>query len=257
MRLLTLTAVAVSIATAAPQAEAFSLSSISSLLSNYGVNVTLPDREINLPPRVEEVAARALGRAESVLDHVLGDGGVLDRLDIPDIDLSHVNLPDIDLPEINLPGFPEIELPDFSNPDLDAILDNARDRIAEARAKARERVDAALDKVADRIDSVRDRLEERFPDYEFPDYELPISLEGLIDEAHGVLDDILDDETPSVASLLSSESLPPVVAPTFQSASSSASYLTLPATASVAVPEPTSALLGAAGLLMAGVTRRR
>ena len=255
MRLLTLTAAVLSVALAAPSAQALSLSSISSLLSNYGVNVTLPNREINLPLRAEAAVTKALDRAESVLDRLFGEGGPLAEIDFPDLDLSHVNLP-----EIILPGFPEIE-----HPDIEEILDNARATVAEARAKARARIDVALDKVADRIDSVRDRLEERFPDYELPSYELPGNLQDLIDRARGVLDDVLDDETPSVSSLLTSasvESQPIVVEPnlavqSLQMASTSVDYFSLPLTASVTIPEPASALLGAAGVVLAGVARRR
>lgn len=232
MRHLILTAAAVSFVATAPKAEAFSLSSISSLLSNYGLNVTLPNREISLPPRAEEAVTKALDKAESVLDRVFGEGGPLDG---------------IDFPEINLPGFPEIELPD-----LDEIRESVEAKIDAAKAKAQARIDAARDKIADRLESVIDRIENRFPDSD-----LPGRLEDLIDRAHGVLDDILDHETTTTSSLLTSASLPPVAVQAIQSAISSAGVYSLPVNASVSIPEPTTAVLGAASLLLAGVSRRR
>ena len=241
MRLLTLTAVAVSMA-AAPQAEAFSLSSISSLLSNYGLNVTLPNREINLPPRVQAVATKVLDRAESALDRLFGEGGPLADIDFPSIDLSNITLP-----EINLPGFPETELPD-----LDEIRESVQAKIDAAKAKAHARIEAAREKVADRIESVIDRLEDKFPNSD-----LPSRLEDLIDRAHGVLDDILDCDTPSEETLLSSASLPSVVAQQLQLSGASAAFYSQPATAMASIPEPTSMVLGAAGLVLAGVARRR
>lgn len=247
MRHLILTAAAVSLVATAPKAEAFSLSSISSLLSNYGLNVTLPEREFNLPPRLEEVATKALDRAESTLDRLFGEGGPLADVDFPDIDLSHINIP-----EINLPGFPEIELPDLDLPDLDEIHESVQAKIDAAKAEAQARIDAARDKVADRIESVIDRIEDRFPDSD-----LPGRLEDLIDRAHGVLDDILDNETTTTSTLLTSASLPPVAVQTIQSAISSAGVYSLPVSASVSIPEPTTAVLGAMGLLLAGGARRR
>jgi hypothetical protein len=245
MRHLILTAAAVSVVAAAPQAQAFSLSSISSLLSNYGLNVTLPDREINLPPRVEAVVAKVYDRAESALDRLFGEGGPLADIDFPDIDLSNVNVP-----EIYLPGFPEVELPD-----LDQIREDVQAKIDAAKAQAQARIEAARDRIADRLESVVDRLEDRFPNSD-----LPGRLEDLIDRAHGIIDDLLDDETPSASTLLTSTSLesePIVAAQSLEMASSSVAAYSLPATASVTIPEPTSALLGAAGVLLAGVARRR
>jgi MYXO-CTERM domain-containing protein len=252
MRHLILTAAAVSLVATAPKAEAFSLSSISSLLSNYGLNVTLPDRELNLPPRVAAVVDKVYDRAESTLDRLFGEGGPLADIDFPDIDLSHITLPEINLPEIYTPGFPEIELPDFDLPDLDQIREDVQAKIDAAKAKAQVRIDAARDKIADRLESVIDRIEDRFPDSD-----LPGRLEDLIDRAHGVLDDILDHETTTASTLLTSASLPPVAVEAIQSAFSSAGVYSLPVSASVSIPEPTTAMLGAAGLLLAGVARRR
>lgn len=248
MRLLTLTAAVVTVAAAAPTAEAFSLSSISSLLSNYGLNVTLPDREISLPARAETAVTKALDKAESVLDRVFGEGGPLDGIDFPDIDFSS-----IDIPEINLPGFPEVELPDFDSADLDEILDNVQDKIDAAKAEAQAHIDAARDKIADRLESVIDRIEDKFPNSD-----LPGRLEDIIDRAHGVLDDILgDDDTASASTLLTSASLPPVAAQLLQTSAVSAAFYAQPATASASIPEPTAVVLGAAGVLLAGVARRR
>ena len=249
MRLLTLTAVVVSVTTAAPSAQAFSLSSISSLLSNYGLNVTLPDREISLPPRVEAVVAKVYDRVESKLDRLFGEGGPLAGVDFPDIDLSP-----IDIPEIHLPEFPEIELPRHSLPDLDQVRENLQAKIDAARERAQAHLEAARERIADRVESVIDRIEQKYPNSD-----LPGRLEDLIDRAHGVLDDILDgnNDTTSAATLLTSTSLPPVAVQAIQSAISSGAIYSLPVSASVSIPEPATALLGAVGLLCAGVTRRR
>lgn len=247
MRLLTLAAAALAVAATAPRAEAFSLSSISSLLSNYGLNVTLPDRDINLPARAEEAVTKALDKAESALDRVFGEGGPLDGVDFPDIDLSS-----IDIPEINLPGFPEIELPDFDSPDLDAILEDVQAKIDAAKAKAQVHIDAARDRIVDHFESVIERLEDKFPNSD-----LPGRIEDILDRAQGVLDDVLGNETTSASTLLTSASLPPIATQSIQSAITSVGAYSLPVSASVSIPEPTTVVLGAMGLVLAGVARRR
>ena len=186
---------------------------------------------------------------------MFGEGGPLADIDFPDVDLSHINIP-----EINLPGFPEIELPDLDLPDLDEIQESVQIKIDAAKAKAQASIDAARDKVADRLESVIDRIENRFPDSDLPGRleDLPGRLEDLIDRAHGVLDDILDHETTTASTLLTSASLPPVAVQAIQSAFSSAGVYSLPVSGvAVSIPEPTTAVLGAAGLLLAGVASRR
>lgn len=246
-------AAAFTVATATPKSEAFSLSSVSSLLSNYGVNLTLPSYEINLPPRAEAAASKALVRAESALDRLFGEGGLLEDVAFPEIDLSGVGLPTVDRPS----------LPGYDLPDVDQIVSNAKAKVAAAKAAAKARAEAALDKVASRVESVLDRLDFDRPSFDRPSFDwdnLPSSLGDLIDDAHGVLDDLVSGQATDIPSLIANaplEHLPPVAVTAIQSALGRAGYFSLPATASVAVPEPTSALLGAAGLVLAGVARRR
>lgn len=240
MRGLTLAvAAALSVAVTAPTARAFSLSSVSELLSHVGVHVTLPEVTVDLPEKAETAVANALSHATMVIDDIFDDGHVT----LPNIDVDQIIsdahakaqmavddalsraeeiLGDLDLPNVVLP---EVDLPSVTVPNADV----------------QEIVDNALSRAQHEVDSALDRAQE------------------AIDDAHGVLEDVVSDHVPNVESILEelSETLPPVAATAIQSALSHVSYLSLPATAAVAVPEPTSLAVVAAGLVGGVAARRR
>jgi len=222
---------------------------------------------------------RALDRAESALDRVLGDGGVLDGIDLPNIEVPHVDIPDIHAP------------------DVDRIVEDALERARQATAGARARAQAAIDNALGRANDLLDRID--LPSITIPDIDLPDLgsiddlledldvpnlggdvgdlvddvldeihgvvdngvLDDLLGDAGGVLDDVLDHTDPVEAALanLPTESLPPVALEAINSAVltvSAASYSLPMQAASVAVPEPGSlAVLG--GLLLGVAGRRR
>lgn len=246
MRSLNFVAVALAATTVgAIEAQAFSLSSVSSLLSRVGVNVTLPDRTITLPARAEEAVQRAFSRAESVLDDVFDDDNGVDI--------------DIDLDQI-----------------VNDALDRARERVEAARERAQQHIDAALDRAQERLDaalerarSVLDRLDIDLPEIDLPEVDLPDldldDLDDLVDDtledADGLLDELLDEGGIESGAVVNMIAPAPATTTSFliSSAGSSASFASFPVTADVpatiGVPEPTA--LAAIGALLAGLAGRR
>ncbi|TWT96630.1 hypothetical protein Pla108_23990 [Botrimarina colliarenosi] len=255
-------AVALSVALITPTAGAFSLSSVSSFLSDRGIHVTLPETSINLPPRAEAAIQKALSKAESTFDHLFGEGGILDGVDLPDIDL-----PNFDLPDVNIP-------------DVDQIVSDALARVEERAAAARSRARSALEDALSRAESVLDGLD--LPQIDLPEWNLPNGdlqeivdnalgkaqsrvedvigrVEDKLDHIDGLLDDLFGNATPEVATVLASlpvANIPPAALQSIESSLASISYRALPLTAAVAVPEPT-AVVAAIGCVVLGVAGRR
>lgn len=222
-----LAAVLVATAAGVTDARAFSLSSVSSLLSRVGVNVTLPEVTIDLSDRAEAAIDRALTRAESVLD---------DLLDGREIDVDQVVSDALDRAQAR----------------IDAARERTQERIDAARERAQERIDAALA----RARSVLDRLDIELPEIDLPGIDLDdIDLDEIVEDAsdEGILDDLLDDE-PAVSS--NASDLSSVSSFMIYSVGSSASFASLPVSAvepaALGVPEPMTLTLIApllAGLL--------
>lgn len=139
--------------------QAFNLSFVQDLLDSVGVNVDLPEIHVDLPPRAERAVDSALDRAESILDDVFGDNGVVNGIGL-------------DLPN----NLPEVNVPDVS-PIVDEALASARRAQSSALSRAQSRAQSAVDSALGRASRVLDG----------------INLPNVVTDVDRIVEDALDD----------------------------------------------------------------
>lgn len=285
MKSLTLASVLLIAATPATSG-AFNLSFVQDLLDDLGVNVDLPEVEIDLPPRAEEAVDSALERAESALDRVFGDGGVLEDLDLPSVNVPDIELPDVDQIISEALGTAqssfENALDEFdavlASREVDQIVEDALNKaqteVDNALAQAElilddidlpdvdqivedalGRADSAVEDALGRADDVLDDLGDVLDGIDLSG--ISDTVEDALEDASGVVEEILGDGG-LLDGILSNlpVNLPPIAQQAVSSVFSSFQSAGLVSAASTAVPEPTSVGLLSLGL-MAAVSRRR
>lgn len=152
MKSLTLAAAAALLIGVAPQtASAFNLSFVQDLLDDLGVNVTLPEVNVDLPPRAEQAVENALDRAEAALDGI-----------------------NIDVPQVNLPNVDQI---------VEDALDQARTAQANALSRAQSAIDNGLGEASGILDGVGVTLPNiTLPNVSIPNVSIP-NVSQIVDDA--------------------------------------------------------------------------
>ena len=198
----------------------------------------LPD--VPLPAIAEDAIASGLDRAESAVDRVFGEGGILDEVDV-------------DLPDTIVPNLPDA-------PDVDSIVEDALDTAEQAVDQALDRAEAAVDRALSRASAVLDNIDQNVSD------RVEGILEDALNRAEGVLDGIFGNPDPGPAGGFTSQSS--TVNADFDRFFSAdlfdADAITVVSpmptplpSRGAGVPEPTTLLLGGIGLTVAAAPRSR
>lgn len=165
------------------------LSFLEDFLGDRGIHLDLPEINVSLPPQAEAAVEKALGRAESALNRVFGDGGILEDLD--------ASLPDVSQTVDNALNraqevLDRIELPDVNVPDVSSLVDNALSWAEKALTRVESVVPPNVEQIVNEAlgeaqSSVDDALDRVFGDGGVLD-----EIEDLVPQATGVLDGALD-----------------------------------------------------------------
>lgn len=273
------------------------LSFLEDFLGDRGIHLDLPEINVSLPPQAEAAVEKALGRAESALNRVFGDSGLLEDLDASLPDVSQTVDDALNRAQEVLD---RIELSDVNVPDVSSLVDNALSRaeealtrvesvvppnvepiVNEALGEAQSTVDDALDRVfgdggvldeiEDLVPQAAEALDSVFGEggtvdralSEIPTDRLPTAAIEAIDNAAGIIKQVLGDRYSSeaegeITSLLEGLTTEDSSSIGFQFAETAlASRSFFMVPSTAAVPEPTACVLALAGFAAVSSRRRR